>query len=107
MNRQAFARRKPLVKIFRVQDHRLAIMKFPHDAIRLARKRRERLFPFLCFRISPFYPDSRYPEELAIENFDLTDDAETELRAVNERGALQHRDKFFYGVESLPARPVA
>ena len=71
MNRQAFAGRKPLLKIFRVQDHRLAIMKFPHDAIRLARKRRERLFPFLCFRISPFCPDSRYPEELAIENFDL------------------------------------
>jgi hypothetical protein len=71
MDRQAFARRKPLLKIFRVQDHRLAIMKFPHDAIRLARKRRERLFPFLCFRISPFCPDSRYHEELAIENFDL------------------------------------
>src|SRR5260370_23179788 len=71
MNRQAFARRKPPLKILRVQDHRLAIMKFPHDAIRLARNRRERLFPFLCFRISPFCPDSRYPEELAIENFDL------------------------------------
>src|SRR5882762_2695215 len=71
MNWQAFARRKPLLKIFRVQDHRLTIMKLPHDAIRLARKRRERLFPFLCFRISPFCPDSRYPEELAIENFDL------------------------------------
>jgi len=52
-------------------EFELAIMKFPHDAIRLARKRRERLFPFLCFRISPFCPDSRYPEELAIENFDL------------------------------------
>jgi len=46
-------------------------MKFPHDAIRLARKRRETLFPFLCFRIFPFCPDSCYPEELAIENFDL------------------------------------
>ena len=22
-------------------------------------------------------------------------------------GALQHRDKFFYGVQALPARPVA
>ena len=68
---KAFAWRKPFLKIFWVQDDRLAIVEFPHDAVRLARKSSERLFPSLRFRVSPLSRHSRYSKELAIENRDL------------------------------------
>ena len=52
-------------------ESRLPIVKFPHDAIRFARKRRERSFLLSCFRVFPIAPHRCNSEELAIENFDL------------------------------------